>query len=71
MTDNSNAVRDTLSDDLLQGAEEIGAFLNEDPQRIYKMAREGKIPTFRLGQLLRARKSTLLAWIARQESAAA
>jgi hypothetical protein len=61
----------TLADDLLRGAEAISAFIFGDPRqrrKIYHMIETGRMPTFRLGSMLCARKSTLLRWIAEQES---
>ena len=62
-----------IGDDLLQGAEEIARYLYGDPterRKVYHLAEASRIPVFRLGATLCARKSTLLAWIERQESRA-
>jgi hypothetical protein len=63
-----------LADDLLRGAAEIAQFVFGDPaerRRVYHLAtevkQENRIPVFRLGNLLCARRSTLLRWIAEQE----
>jgi len=58
---------DELKNDILKGADEIADFLGEDRRAIYHAINKGSIPTFRIGQNIRARKSTLLAWIAAQE----
>lgn len=56
--------------DLLTGAEAIAAFMGLKPRRVYHLAETQKLPVFRLGATLCARKSTLLAWIERMEGAA-
>ncbi|WP_077962403.1 helix-turn-helix domain-containing protein [Ensifer adhaerens] len=61
---------DNVSADILKGAEEIAAFLGEDSRAIYYALSKGRLPHFRVGQNIRARKSTLLAWIAEQEQSA-
>ncbi len=60
-----------LADDLLRGAEELAEFIFGDRRqrrKIYHIAEGGGLPTFRLGGILCGRKSTLLRWIAKQES---
>ncbi len=59
-----------LSDDMLRGAEAIAEFLFGDAKqrrKVYHVVETGKLPTFRLGAILCARKSKLLAWIEQQE----
>ncbi|EPY00619.1 hypothetical protein [Magnetospirillum fulvum] len=59
-----------LSHDLLRGAEEIAEFIFGDRgqrRKVYHLCEKSRIPTFKLGSLLCARKSTLLRWIAEQE----
>jgi hypothetical protein len=59
-----------LATDLLRGADEIAEFVFGDPQQrrsIYHLAATSRLPVFRLGSLLCARRSTLLEWIAEQE----
>jgi hypothetical protein len=58
----------------LRGAAEIAAYLFGDPRerrRVYHLAvevkPEARLPVFRLGSLLCARRSTLLRWITAQE----
>ena len=61
-----------LSDDLLEGAEEIKKFLfgaRGDRRRVYYLITRG-LPHFRLGDRIYARKSILLDWIKQQEGAA-
>ena len=56
--------------DLLRGAEEIAEFLFGDPdhrRKVYHLAETSRLPVFRLGSLLCARRSTLLDWVAQQE----
>ena len=63
-----------LADDLLEGADQIAEFVFGDPKlrrRVYHLASSGKdndkLPIFRLGSTICARKSTLLRWIATRE----
>jgi len=61
---------DSLADDLLIGADEIAEFIYGDPnlrRKIYYLKKASRIPLFRLGTVLCARKSTLRAWITEQE----
>ena len=60
----------TLADDLLRGADQIAAFLFGDPKerrKIYYLVEQLRIPHFRLGAMLCARKSRLIKWIEEQE----
>lgn len=57
-----------LAEDMLQGAEEIGAFMGLDPRQVYHQRK--RLPVFKIGALICARKSTILRWIAEQESKA-
>ena len=62
----------SLGDDLLRGAEEIAAFLFGDPKlrrKVYYLTGDAtiRIPHFKLGSMICARKSTLLRWIADKE----
>jgi hypothetical protein len=65
----------SLADDLLRGAEEIACFIYRSPdesnrRRIYYASDKHGLPTFRLGGVMCARKSTILKWIADQEQMA-
>jgi hypothetical protein len=56
--------------DLLEGANEIATFLYGSPKRrrtVYHLAEKSRLPVFRFGAVLCARRSTLTAWIAEQE----
>lgn len=60
-----------LADDILRGADNIAGFLFGDPalrRRVYHLAGTSRLPHFKLGSMLCARKSVLIAWIAEQES---
>jgi len=65
----------SLSKDILVGGHAIAEFIFGDQKyhkRLYhlsssKIPIERRIPTFRLGDVLCARKSTILKWIAEQE----
>jgi hypothetical protein len=59
-----------ISDDLRNGADEIAKFLfgsNASRRRVYYLASHTRIPVFRIGSVLCARRSVLLNWIAGQE----
>jgi hypothetical protein len=62
----------TLADDLLRGADEIAAFVfgsTKHRRKVYYYATDAKarMPVFRIGAIICARKSTLLEWIRLQE----
>jgi hypothetical protein len=60
----------TLADDLLEGADEIASFIFGDRNRrrsVYHLASSNRLPVFRMGQTLCARRSALLAWVSEQE----
>ena len=66
-------VQDTIHDDLLKGADKIALFLFGDAnqrRRVYHLADGSKLPVFRLGNSVCARKSAVLSWIEAQESQA-
>ncbi len=61
-----------LADDLLRGADAIAEFIfgsTKHRRKFYYYASDAKIrmPHFRIGNVVCARKSTLLDWISRQE----
>lgn len=67
-----------LADDLLEGAEAIARFMYGDERkrrRVYHLADDARgtrrLPCFRLGSTLCARKSTLVRWIEANEARAA
>ena len=70
----TSAANIALADDLLRGAEQIAVFMFGDEKKrrhVYHLASEvppeQRLPCFRLGEQLCARKSTLLAWISELE----
>ena len=66
----SLAATDNIADDLLRGAEAIAEFLYGDAtqrRKIYHLAETSRLPIFRLGSVLCARRSVLITWIAEQE----
>jgi excisionase family DNA binding protein len=65
MNDNS-----PLATDILRGADAIAEFLGFGRRTIYHLNANGTLPTFRMGGIVCARKSILIAWIAAQETAA-
>ncbi len=48
-----------LADDLLEGADEIAAYLGWNRRRVFYAAERKLIPIFRIGNRLSARKSSL------------
>ena len=64
------AVVKTISQDVLYGADAVGGFTGLNPRQVYHLAQTNKIPVFRMGTLICARKSTILQWIADQEAKA-
>ncbi len=64
--------KDGLNDDLLEGAAQIAMFLYgngncKHRRKIYHLAQTSRLPLFRLGTMLCARRSTLKDWIKDQE----
>ncbi len=64
----------TLAEDLLRGADAIAVFVFGDAsarRKVYYYAGEAKVrmPTFRMGNVICARKSKLMNWIEQQERA--
>ncbi len=61
---------DELSTDLLRGADKIAEFLfgtDTERRKVYHLASTSRLPVFKLGSVLCARRSVLLDWIACQE----
>ena len=66
------AAQPCLPGDLLEGAEAIAEFFYGDRskrRKIYHLAETSRLPVFRMGAVLCARKSTILTWIEKQERA--
>jgi hypothetical protein len=62
-----------LADDILRGADEIAEFIfgeRGSRRKVYYLAECTRLPVFRLGSILCARRSVLMSWIAGQESRA-
>lgn len=60
-----------LADDILRGADEIAKFIfgeRGSRRKVYYLAECTKLPVFRLGSVLCARRSVLLNWIEGQEN---
>jgi hypothetical protein len=60
-----------FASDLLRGADEIAEFLFGDRKlrrRIYHLVATSKLPVFKLGSTICARRSVLLKWIRDQEN---
>jgi hypothetical protein len=59
-----------LADDLLVGAEAIALYVFGTPKKrraVYWLSEAGELPTFRLGSMICARRSTLLRHVADRE----
>ena len=59
-----------FSDDLLRGADEIAVFLfgaKASRRKVYYLAKYTRVPLFRLGAVLCARRSVLMNWVEVQE----
>lgn len=70
MTTDASCTGPTFSDDLLEGAEAISAFLYGDAgkrRKVYHLSSTSRLPTFKLGSLTCARKSKILEWVEAQE----
>lgn len=64
------AANGEFASDLLRGAEAIAEFLfgsRDERRKVYHLAEKSRLPVFRLGSVLCARKSVLLQWIGEQE----
>lgn len=64
---------ETIKEDLLEGADEIAAFIYGDPgkrRKVYYLIEKEGLPVLRMGGIC-ARKSTILKWIEQRELAAA
>jgi hypothetical protein len=57
-----------VADDLLDGCEKIAQFLGMKPRQIYYQVYRQRLPVFRIGEKICARKSTLIAHISRLEA---
>ena len=67
----SNVTSNELSGDILEGADAIAEFLfgsKESRRKVYYLAECSKLPIFRLGSVLCARKSVILRFISGQEN---
>jgi hypothetical protein len=63
----------SLAGDILYGADAIAEFIHGSKKfrrTIYNLVETKRIPHFRIGAIICARKSVLLAWITGQEQAA-
>ena len=56
-----------MADDIVFTVQELAAYLRMKPVTIYKHAKAGKLPRFKVGANWRFKKSTIDRWIAEQE----
>lgn len=59
----------SINDDILHGADQIGAHLNVSPRRCFHLLENGFIPAFKLGARWAARRSRLDRYMAEMEDA--
>ncbi|TGV61543.1 DNA-binding protein [bacterium M00.F.Ca.ET.141.01.1.1] len=57
--------------DLLMGADAIARSLGITRRQAYRLIYDGLLPSFKLGGTVSARRSSLTAWLAEREAAAA
>lgn len=57
-----------LSDDILHGADAIAVYLGIERRAVYHAVAKGYLPSFRIGETVCARKTTLVKWIVAQEN---
>jgi hypothetical protein len=65
-----NEAEHDFAKDLLRGADSIAEFLYGDRdlrRKVYYLTATSKLPTFKLGSTICARKSVLLKWVGDQE----
>ncbi len=67
-TDSTNPP--ALAEDLLRGADQIAAFTGTTRRQVYHLAHTSQLPVFKIGSILCARKSRIIAWIEHQEAEA-
>lgn len=67
----NNPADGNLAADILRGADAIAAHLGFPRRAIYHLVAKGRLPHFRLGDTVCARRSTLARWIEQQEAQAA
>ena len=56
--------------DMLRGAEEIALYLygdREQRRKVYHLVATSRLPVFKLGSMICARRSVLLKWVENQE----
>ena len=69
-TSSNNRPAGSLAGDVLYGADGIAEFLYGDSKlrrKVYNLVENARLPHFRLGAVICARKSVLLKWIETQE----
>jgi len=71
---NATTPPNELADDILRGADEIAEFIfgksKSGRRKVYYLVECCRLPVFRLGAVLCARRSVLLKWISTQENRA-
>lgn len=56
-----------MADDTVFNVQELAAYLRMKPVTIYKHAKAGKLPCFKVGANWRFKKATIDRWISEQE----
>jgi excisionase family DNA binding protein len=54
--------------DLLYGVAPIAAHLNLNAAQVYHLVAEGRLPSFKIGGRVCARRSSIAAWLAKMEA---
>lgn len=57
----------SLAADMLRGADAIACFLGLSRRQVYHLTETARLPVFKLGAVLCARRSSLLGWIEERE----
>lgn len=59
-----------IAQDIAYGAEAIAVMLGLTGRQVYRLSERARLPIFRIGGTICARRSTVMAWIEEQEQAA-
>lgn len=59
-----------IAQDIAYGAEAIAVMLGLTGRQVYRLSERARLPIFKIGGTICARRSTVMAWIEEQEEAA-
>lgn len=68
MTDETTKVNETFT---IMTVREVAAYLRLSQAKVYRLAKEGSLPVFRIGKAWRFRKDLLDEWLVRQSTMSA